>query len=93
MYIVRHGETEWNVRKLLQGQKDSNLTEKGKEEAERLAKKFKDTPFDAIFSSDLLRAKRTAEILAVEHNLAIQTNKLLRERHFGRLEGTKISDL
>ncbi len=93
LYIVRHGETVWNVQKLLQGQKDSRLTEKGIEQAQDLAKKFKTMSFDAIFSSDLLRAKRTAEILAVEHNLAIQTNKLLRERHFGRLEGTKISDL
>jgi len=88
-YIVRHGETEWNVKGLFQGQKDSNLTEKGIGQAKLIAKKFKNINFDAIFSSDLIRAKKTAEIIALEHKIAVDTREILRERNFGRLEGRK----
>ncbi len=86
-YIVRHGETDWNFKKLTQGQIDIPLNETGEKQAREVAKKFKNIKFDLAFSSDLLRAKRTAEIIALEHKLAIQTTKLLRERHFGTMEG------
>lgn len=86
-YLVRHGETEWNVKDLLQGTSDSPLTEKGINDAKNVAKKLKNIKFDLVFSSDLLRAKRTAEIIALEHKLTVETNNLLRERYFGHLEG------
>lgn len=86
-YLVRHGETEYNVKKIIQGHSDSPLTDKGIEEAKHVAKKLKGVKFDYVFSSDLLRAKRTAEIIALEHKLAVETNKLLRERTYGPLEG------
>lgn len=86
-YIVRHGETEYNVKKIVQGHSDSPLTEGGIEQAKKLAQKLKGIKFDYAFSSDLLRAKRTAEIIALEHKLAVETNKLLRERTYGPLEG------
>ena len=56
-------------------------------EAEKLAIKFKDINFDLIFSSDLMRAIRTAEIIAFERKLAIQATEVLRERYYGKLEG------
>lgn len=87
IYLVRHGQTEWNVKDLLQGVSDSPLTEKGVDEIKKLAKELSKIQFDLIFSSDLLRAKKTAEILALEHNLTVETTKLLRERFFGHLEG------
>jgi broad specificity phosphatase PhoE len=87
IYIVRHGETEYNLNKIIQGQNDSPLTPLGKEQAKQRAEWFKDTYFDAVFSSDLLRAKHTAEILNAERNLVVNTTKLLRERRFGRFEG------
>ena len=59
IYIVRHGETKWNVKQLMQGHKDSPLTEKGIEQAEEIKKELKNIHFYRIFSSDLLRAKRT----------------------------------
>ncbi len=93
IYVVRHGETEYNVKKIIQGQSDSSLTKKGIEEIRHIAKKLKDIKFDYVFSSDLLRAKRTAEIIALEHKLEIQTTKLLRERKFGSLEGKSNSEL
>lgn len=92
-YIVRHGETEWNVKDLLQGQKDSNLTKKGIEQAKLLAKKFKNIKLDAIFSSDLIRAKKTAEIIALEHKIAVRTKEILRERNFGKLEGRREDEI
>lgn len=87
LYIVRHGETDWNVKRLLQGQTDIPLNKTGKIQAEKLAKSLKDIEFAMIFSSDLLRAKRTAEIIALEKKIAVRTTKVLRERKFGRFEG------
>ena len=92
-YIVRHGETEWNVSGNIQGSSDSLLTTKGVLQAENVGKKFEDIKFDLVISSDLLRAKRTAEIITKEINLEVQTTKLLRERHFGEFEGKHYTEL
>jgi broad specificity phosphatase PhoE len=92
-YIVRHGETEWNRDGRLQGQKDSPLTEKGLAQAKVVAQKLRHIKFDALFSSDLLRAKRTADIIALEHELAVDTTEALRERKFGTVEGKKPEEL
>lgn len=86
-YLIRHGETEWNIAKKIQGQLDSPLTKNGIEETKELAKKLKHIHFDIIFSSDLLRAKRTAEIIKLDRELQIVTKKALRERTFGRYDG------
>lgn len=86
-YVVRHGQTEWNSQGRYQGQKDSPLTEKGIQQAKDVAGKLKHIKFDVIFSSDLLRAKRTAEFIALEHQLAVTTTEALRERNFGSVEG------
>lgn len=86
-YLVRHGQTDWNVKKMMQGHKDSRLTDLGIKQAQELAKKLNRIHFDAVFSSDLLRAKRTAEIIVAEKKLAIATTQLLRERSFGKYEG------
>lgn len=86
-YLVRHGETNWNKNRIIQGQKDTELNERGVEEAIAIAEKFQSVKLDLAFSSDLLRAKRTAEIIALEHQLAVQATEKLRERKFGSLEG------
>lgn len=93
IYIVRHGETMWNSKKIVQGQKDSPLTQNGIIQAKELAKELKKINFDLIFSSDLLRAKQTADIIAAEHKLAVETTKLLRERNFGEFEGKPLEAL
>jgi broad specificity phosphatase PhoE len=93
IYIVRHGETVYNTQGVIQGYHgDSSLTPQGIEQAESLRLEFKDMHFDAAFSSDLLRARRTAEIITLERQLIINTTQLLRERNYGRYEGgpTKI---
>lgn len=93
IYIIRHGETEWNVKKIIQGHKDSRLTKNGKSQAIQALKRLKHIKFDAIFSSDLGRAKQTAEILNLERKLAITTTKALRERHMRKYEGQNIVKL
>jgi len=87
LYLVRHGETEWNVQKINQGQSESSLTEIGIKQAKETAEKLKNVKFDAIFSSDLSRAYKTAEIVRLDRNIVIQTSKLLRERAHGSFEG------
>lgn len=87
LYIVRHGETEWNVKKIIQGHEDIPLNKKGEAQAKELAKKLGHIKFDAVFSSDLIRAKRTAEIINIEKKLVIQTTKALKERYFGKYQG------
>ena len=87
IYLVRHGETDWNVKNIIQGQIDIPLNKKGENQALEIANELKDIHFDAIFSSDLSRAKRTAEIIATERKLAVVATKTLRERYFGKFQG------
>jgi 2,3-bisphosphoglycerate-dependent phosphoglycerate mutase len=93
IYIVRHGETEWNRQKIIQGHLDSPLTKAGLFAAKDLADKLKAIKFAACYSSDLLRAKKTAKIIAKEHQLIVKTTKALRERKLGRFEGKSIDYL
>lgn len=90
IYLVRHGETKWNVRGRLQGHTDAPLTRKGKRQARKLGRLLKDIHFDAVYSSDLLRAKRTAQIATLEKKLAVKTSQALRERRFGKHEGKTV---
>ena len=86
-YIVRHGETQWNAEHRVQGHTNIQLNSVGESQARTLSEKLSNTTFDLVFSSDLLRAKRTAEIIALEKNLAIKTTKALREIRWGEFEG------
>ena len=87
LYIVRHGQSHANVNKIISGHFDSPLTELGEAQAQTLGEKLRDIHFDAVFSSDLVRAKRTAELAQLERKLVVQTTTLLRERSFGSYEG------
>lgn len=86
-YIVRHGQTTWNTAEIMQGSSDSPLTNKGIEGAKELGKAFKHIKFDLVYSSDLLRAKRSAEIIILERKLEVQITQLIRERAYGEFEG------
>lgn len=89
-YIVRHGESEGNVQRIIQGHADSPLTENGERQASALANDLREVSFDLVFSSDLVRAKRTAEIVLLERALAVNTTKLLREHDMGASERREI---
>jgi broad specificity phosphatase PhoE len=90
IYLVRHGESETNANSdkgssfhRQWGEFEAPLTEKGEEQAQKRAEDLKDIQFDAIFSSDLTRAKQTGEIIKLERQLAIETTALIRERSYG----------
>lgn len=86
-YIVRHGQTDWNVKDLLQGQANPPLNHTGRKQAHEIAETLKTIHFDEIFSSDLDRAVETTEIIAKERNLAVKTATALREKSYGSYEG------
>lgn len=93
-YLVRHGLTDWNVEGRLQGQVDIPLNKEGEKQALEVAEKyFKNVHFDAVFSSDLLRARRTAQIITLNRKITIKTTKILRERSFGPHEGKTIEQM
>ena len=87
IYIVRHGQTEWNVKRLIQGHKNSQLTKLGIEQAFAAAAKLQNIVFDEVYSSDLDRAHLTASIIAKEKQLVVKMTKLLREKSYGKYEG------
>ena len=89
---IRHGETDWNVEKRAQGSKDIALNQTGLNQAERLAERLAKEPCDIIYSSDLLRAKKTAEIINSRHHVELITSTHLRESGFGEFEGQVLSD-
>lgn len=85
--IVRHGETEWNLRLIRQGHLDSPLTERGLAQAKALAERLAREKFTSLYSSDLGRAVQTAEKIANATGHAIVTDPRLRERHLGIFQG------
>ncbi len=88
LYIVRHGETDWNTVKRIQGQTDIELNENGVRLAELTSAGLKDIDFDYIFSSPLKRAYKTAEIIRGERTTEIVRDERLKEMFFGDYEGT-----
>jgi len=87
LYLIRHGQTEWNKAHRFQGQLDSPLTSGGVRQVEALAKRLQSVPFDAIYSSDLNRAYQTAKIIAKSHGKETVKDQRLRERCYGIFEG------
>lgn len=87
IYFVRHGETEWNLKGMLQGKKNSPLTEKGRSQAVKLGEALKDIEFEGIYTSPVVRASLTAEIIKGDRDQALYTVPELREMSFGDMEG------
>jgi probable phosphoglycerate mutase len=85
--IVRHGQTQWNIRQIRQGHLDSELTEKGLAQAQALGKRLARESFSALYSSDLGRAVHTARLIAEVTGHEIVTDTRLRERHLGLFQG------
>ncbi|MBO4911366.1 MAG: histidine phosphatase family protein [Butyrivibrio sp.] len=87
IYLVRHGETEWNKKGLLQGREDIPLNDHGREQAKVLAEFFKDKPIDLIISSPLVRAHETAKIISNTAGAEIVTDDKLIEKDYGKATG------
>ncbi|AMP16961.1 histidine phosphatase family protein [Collimonas pratensis] len=87
--LIRHGETDWNLERRLQGHLDIPLNQVGQRQALALARSLDGVAIDAIFSSDLQRARQTAAPLAAARKLSLQLDAGLRERCYGALEGLR----
>lgn len=85
--LIRHGETDWNAEKRIQGHTDIPLNATGRAQALAMAYTAAHQRFAAVYSSDLARARETAEALAVREGHAVHPLPALRERHYGCFQG------
>ena len=92
-YIVRHGQTNWNILGKTQGHGNSDLTPKGENQALELSNAIKEYPIDYIYSSDLGRAVQTAEIIGSTIGVDVIQTPSLREMGFGDWEGLLIEEI
>ena len=86
--LVRHGETEWNHLRRIQGQLDVPLNDIGLRQAQAVGRRLAQEPLAAVYTSDLLRASATAAPVAAAHGLVPQPDARLRERHYGGFQGS-----
>lgn len=87
LLLVRHGETDWNAEGRLQGHTDRPLSAYGREQARRLADELDGDEFEAVYASDLARARETAEIVGERLRLPVVLDPGLREKNWGSWEG------
>lgn len=87
LYLVRHGETAWNKLKKVQGHSDISLNEYGRYLARETAKGLKNVIFDAAYTSPLMRAKETAELILAGRKVPIYEDIRIQEMGFGVSEG------
>jgi len=93
LWLVRHGETDYNVAGRIQGQIPTELNANGHAQAAKLARYFAPKPFAAVWSSDLPRARQTAEAIAAPLKLPVNTTTDFRERNFGQFEGKTTDEI
>jgi alpha-ribazole phosphatase len=93
LYLIRHGETDWNIEGRWQGQADVPLNARGLQQAAQTAAALTGIGFSAIYSSDLARARQTAEALAHATGVAISFDPRLREIHQGEWQGQLVTDI
>jgi 2,3-bisphosphoglycerate-dependent phosphoglycerate mutase len=90
LVLVRHGESQWNLENRFTGWVDVPLSPKGMEEARRAGEKLRGTGFDKAFTSVLIRAERTLDIILEvigQKDVAVEKSEALNERHYGELQG------
>lgn len=93
LYLIRHGETDWNAAKKVQGQRDIPLNENGRRAAALTGDALRDTEFDRIYTSPLSRARETAELIRAGRSIPVFTDERLREIDFGPYEGCVVTAL
>ncbi|MDP1900263.1 MAG: histidine phosphatase family protein [Rubrivivax sp.] len=93
VFVLRHGETAWNVERRIQGQLDVPLNERGRWQAVRLAQALAGEKLAAVYSSDLQRARDTAAAVAAAAGVALHIDPGLRERAFGVFEGQTFEEI
>ena len=90
IYIVRHGETEWNAKGRIQGHTDIGLSDRGREQAQATARRLAEVPFAVAYSSDMSRTRDTARIILGERDTPLHSVPELREHHKGVFEGLTV---
>jgi probable phosphoglycerate mutase len=93
LFLVRHGQTDWNVATRYQGHSDIPLNETGLQQAATAVQNFSGTPYEAIYASDLQRAQQTAHYFAMDSGLPILSDARLREIFLGEWEGKSIAQI
>ena len=93
LFLIRHGQTDWNILGKYQGQTDIPLSAEGLRQAERLAQHFPSDTLDIIYASDLQRAVMTAQRLARKFSAPVKVEKALRELNFGAWEGLTYQEI
>jgi broad specificity phosphatase PhoE len=93
LFIARHGESDWNRESRLQGQVDRPLTDRGRNQAAALMTQLVDAKLAAVYSSDLCRARETAETVAEQKGLEVECLATLRETDIGSWAGLTYSDV
>ena len=93
LYLVRHGETDWNVSRRIQGHSDVDLNEQGVLQAKRVGEHFREKTIHAIYSSDLRRARNTAARIARHFSREVAAHTSLRERCYGEWEGLTYEEI
>lgn len=91
--LTRHGQTEWNLLKKVQGKADIELNEKGIQQAEETRDFLKNEKIDLILCSPLKRALQTAEIINQGRNIRMIIDERVSERDFGEFEGMPNTDI
>ncbi len=89
LYVVRHGQTEWNLAERLQGHQDSPLTQLGREQASRLCNKLHDEHIDIIYCSDSKRTRDTADLIKGSRPIPVVQKQELKELGLGDWEGLR----
>jgi broad specificity phosphatase PhoE len=87
LILVRHGETEWNVRHRVQGEADIPLNRKGLGQARKVGLRLKSEQIDIIYSSSMKRARQTTNAIVKFHKVPVVYSDMIRERRFGKLGG------
>lgn len=93
LYLMRHGQTNWNAEERVQGWKDIELNDAGCRQAQDAAQKLAGNHIETVYSSDLKRAKKSADIISAVLDLPVHYTKRLREMDFGKAEGLKKAEL
>jgi probable phosphoglycerate mutase len=93
LIVIRHGETAWNREKRMQGTTDTQLSDVGRSQAQAVGRRLAARSFGALYSSDLSRARDTAQAIAEHTGTTVVTDPRLQERRFGIFEGLTAAEI